>query len=88
MSETYTDGGNTLVWDCYVCPNCGGRAPMGLMSVIARCCDCGWVYIQDGYATGWYESVEAYRAGAVPILITRTSDPNPHPASLQPKESL
>ncbi len=54
-----SERGKRLVWDCYICPNCQSETPMGLMSVIARC-GCGWVYIQDGKQTGWYESVEAY----------------------------
>lgn len=30
-----------LVWDVYRCPLCGGEAPMGVMSLVAHCVDCG-----------------------------------------------
>lgn len=30
-----------LVWDVYRCPLCGGDAPMGVMSLVAYCVDCG-----------------------------------------------
>jgi hypothetical protein len=28
-------------WDVFKCPMCGGDAPMAVMSLVARCIDCG-----------------------------------------------
>jgi hypothetical protein len=61
----YSGGGNTLVWDVYICPRCGGEAQMGLMSLVARC-PCGMVYVDVSPDKGWYESMDAYHAGALP----------------------
>jgi uncharacterized protein (DUF983 family) len=28
-------------WDLFICPMCGGKAFMGILSLVARCEDCG-----------------------------------------------
>jgi hypothetical protein len=53
-----------LCWDSYQC-ECGGIAPMGIMSLVAYCLNCPRVYV---HAKGWYRSIyaanEAERAGS------------------------
>ena len=41
-----------LVWDVYRCPLCGGEAPMGVMSLVAYCGDCGARNI-DAHVRTW-----------------------------------
>ena len=50
------------VWDVHKCPRCGGEAPMGLMSLVARC-TCGMFFADVAAARGWYASDEDYMAG-------------------------
>ncbi len=42
-----------VVWDVHRCPFCGGEAPMGLMSLVAHCDDCGAVGEQWGPDLEW-----------------------------------
>lgn len=44
-----------MSWDSYKCGICGGDAPMGIMSLIARCVDCGAqnTTIKNGRPSDW-----------------------------------
>jgi hypothetical protein len=48
----------TQIWDAYHCPNCGGIAPLGLYSLIARCEKCPFVFVPLQGMRGWYSSAE------------------------------
>lgn len=37
------------VWEISICPRCGGKAIMGLLSLIARCEDCGAKNLDNDY---------------------------------------
>ncbi len=43
------------MWNSYHCPFCGGEAHMGIMSLIARCEDCGAenTDMKDGKPIKW-----------------------------------
>jgi hypothetical protein len=47
-----------LAWSEYRC-SCGGRAAMGIMSLVARCDTCPRVYVFGMRAHGWYSDIEA-----------------------------
>lgn len=50
-----------LAWDTYRC-ECGGEAPMGIMSVVAHCQSCPRVYVTGVYARGWFSNIDAANA--------------------------
>ncbi len=44
-----------MSWNVYKCPFCGGNAPMGIMSLVARCEKCGArnTQMMNGKPTAW-----------------------------------
>lgn len=52
--ETMTRKGNP-VWNEVAC-RCGGKAVIGLMSLVSHCGSCQRVFVSSVYFRGWYES--------------------------------
>jgi hypothetical protein len=43
---------STRAWDMLHCPACGGEAGIGIMSLVARCRDCGAIRAEAHGAWG------------------------------------